>query len=222
MRPRAHLPVPRAPTSTRVTATAARLPISRVPRRILRKAMALSRVRLGRCLLTSTTGAETTAGGPRRASTRLATQPRRPRLPVTTKVTKRILRATRTTAGTLRRSMITSFSARFVVSHISKGCRARVETCGAACCNVCSSSSVNLSIGKLTLISETFDVYACFDVCEAFEDVAFLVLCQSPSTQSQRKYAFELAPSLSRIHRRLGPRRCFTETNCFEFCVHTS
>lgn len=100
MRPRAHLPVLQAPTSTRVTATAARLPISRVPRRILRKAMALSRVRLGRCLLTSTIGVETTVGGPRKTSTRLPTQRRKPQLPVTTKLTKRILRATRTTAGT--------------------------------------------------------------------------------------------------------------------------
>lgn len=103
MRPRAHLPVLRARTSTRVTATVARLPISKVPRRprILRKGMvALSRARLGRYLLTSIIGEETTGEDPRRTSTRLATQPRKPRFPATTKVTRRILRATRTTAGT--------------------------------------------------------------------------------------------------------------------------
>lgn len=105
MRPPAHLPVPRGPTNTRATATGARLPISRVPRRILRKAMALSRVRLGRWLLTNITVAETTGGGPaRRTNTRVATAVRRPsRLPVTTMVTRRILRATRTTAGTCSR-----------------------------------------------------------------------------------------------------------------------
>lgn len=102
MRPQAHLPVPRGPTNTRATATGARLPISRVPRRILRKAMALSRVRLGRWLLTNTTVAETTADGPApRTITRVATVARRlPRLPVTTTVTRRILRAIRMTAGT--------------------------------------------------------------------------------------------------------------------------
>lgn len=102
MRLRAHLPVLRPRTSTRVTATVARLPISKVPRRrILRKGMvALSRARLGRYLLTSIIGEETTGEDPRRTSTRLATQPRKPRFPVTTKVTRRMLRATRTTAGT--------------------------------------------------------------------------------------------------------------------------
>lgn len=102
MRLRAHLPVLRPRTSTRVTATVARLPISKIPRRrILRKGMvALSRARLGRYLLTSIIGEETTGEDPRRTSTRLATQPRKPRFPVTTKVTRRMLRATRTTAGT--------------------------------------------------------------------------------------------------------------------------
>lgn len=105
MRPPAHLPVPRGPTNTRATATGARLPISRVPRRILRKAMALSRVRLGRWLLTNIIVAETTDGGPaRRTITRVATAVRRPsRLPVTTMVTRRILQATRTIAGTCSR-----------------------------------------------------------------------------------------------------------------------
>jgi len=100
MRPQAHLPVPRGPTSTRTTATVARLPISRVPRRILRKAMASSRIRLGQWLLTNTiVEAETTGGGPaRRTITRAAR--RLPRLPVTTTVTRGILRAIRTTAGT--------------------------------------------------------------------------------------------------------------------------
>jgi len=105
MRPQAHLPVPRDLTSlTRATATVARLPISRVPYRILRKAMALSRVRLDRWLLTNTfVEGETTDGGLawREMITRV---PRRlPRLPVTTTVTRRILQAIRTTAGTSSR-----------------------------------------------------------------------------------------------------------------------
>lgn len=114
MRPQAHLPVPRGPTNTRATATGARLPISRVPRRILRKAMALSKVRLGRWLLTNITVAETTGGGPaRRTITRVATAVRRPpRLPVTTMVTRRILRAIRTTAGTCSRLREHFFSRR--------------------------------------------------------------------------------------------------------------
>lgn len=111
MRPQAHLPVPRGPTNTRATATGARLPISRVPRRILRKAMALSRVRLGRWLLTNITVAETTGGGPaRKTITRVARRP--PRLPVTTMVTRRILRAIRTTAGTCSRLRAHLFSRR--------------------------------------------------------------------------------------------------------------
>lgn len=105
MRPQAHLPVPRGPTSTRATATGARLPISRVPRRILRKVMASSRVHLDRWLLTNTIVAETTGGGPaRRTITRVAR--RLPRLPVTTTVTRRILQATRTTAGTCRSVLV--------------------------------------------------------------------------------------------------------------------
>lgn len=102
MRPQAHLPVPRDLTSlTRVTATVARLPISRVPHRILRKAMALSRVRLDRWFLTNTfVEGETTDGGPAWRGTITRVPRRLPRLPVTTTVTRRILRAIRMTAGT--------------------------------------------------------------------------------------------------------------------------
>lgn len=104
MRPQAHLPVPRDLTSlTRATATVARLPISRLPHRILRKAMALSRVHLDRWLLTNTIVAETTDGGPAWRETTMRVARRLPRLPVTTTVTRRILRATRTTAGTSSR-----------------------------------------------------------------------------------------------------------------------
>ena len=103
MRPRAHLPVLQALSTTRITATCPRLPIIKAPRRILRRAIA-SRARLVRALIANTIGGGTTILGGLRRTTSTTRLSKRSRIPVTTMVTRRILRATKTTAGKLQNS----------------------------------------------------------------------------------------------------------------------